>query len=228
MTGFIQTNPTADAYWRSVILFGKNSASNKFALGKSLLEIADQDKIFASLEELAEPYARNLGDHLQICDRQGPSPSSRFLEACRKFSRGEIAKDELLAQTARLGFANVNQAEIPVRIFVDERGTRGGINLTLHRRNEYLIGSHHPLREALMTQIGRTEPDRRSFLQEMESFAMHRGADVNPTRTPRSPHERGRPHGGDRGHKDRKGLRSHGGPGAGTCGGLQRHALVPG
>jgi CRISPR/Cas system Type II protein with McrA/HNH and RuvC-like nuclease domain len=42
----------------------------------------------------------------------------------------------------------------------------------LHRRNEYLIGSHHPLRETLMTQTGRTESERRSFLQEMESFAM--------------------------------------------------------
>jgi 2-polyprenyl-3-methyl-5-hydroxy-6-metoxy-1,4-benzoquinol methylase len=42
----------------------------------------------------------------------------------------------------------------------------------LHCRNEYLIGSHHPLRETLMTQTGRTEAERRGFLQEMESFAM--------------------------------------------------------
>ncbi len=323
---FVQTNPTKDAYWRSIILFGKNSASYKFALGKSLLEAADQEKTFVSLEELAEPYARNLVDHLQKSDRQGTSASSRFLEVCRNFSRGEIAKDELVSQTARVGFANVidafhnvNQVEIPVRFFVDERATRGGINLTdellalkedfqygnlnqevearwrlvetawsldisphllvakydpsadgiyvessgarrinvtscrdalngyqkgkcfycssdisveagheelcdvdhffphilrrflapdkvnldgvwnlvlscwrcnrgkqgksarvpairflekLHRRNEYLIGSHHPLRETLMTQTGRMEAERRSFLQEMESFAM--------------------------------------------------------
>ena len=42
----------------------------------------------------------------------------------------------------------------------------------LHRRNEYLIASHHPLRETLMTQTGRTESERRGFLQEMESFAI--------------------------------------------------------
>lgn len=326
MPNFVETNPTTDAYWRSVILFGKNSASYKFALGKALLEAADQGKTFVTLEELAEPYARNLIDHLQKSDRQGTSPSSRFLEACRKFSRGEMAKDELLTQTARLGFANVidafhkvNQAEIPVRFFVDERTPRGGINLTdellalredlqygnlnqevearwrlvetawsldvsprllvarydpsadgifvessgarrtnvtscrdalngyqkgrcfycsvdisveaghedlcdvdhffphtlggflpadkvnldgvwnlvlscrrcnrgkqgksarvpairflerLHRRNEYLIGSHHPLRETLMTQSGRAEAERRSFLQEIESIGM--------------------------------------------------------
>jgi hypothetical protein len=36
----------------------------------------------------------------------------------------------------------------------------------LHRRNSYLIDSHHPLRETLMLQTGRTEGERRSFLQK--------------------------------------------------------------
>ena len=35
----------------------------------------------------------------------------------------------------------------------------------LHRRNEFLIASHHPLRETLMAQTGLTEPDRASCLQ---------------------------------------------------------------
>lgn len=35
----------------------------------------------------------------------------------------------------------------------------------LNRRNEYLIKSHHPLRETLMLQTGLTEDSRRSFLQ---------------------------------------------------------------
>ena len=34
----------------------------------------------------------------------------------------------------------------------------------LHLRNEYYIGSHHPLRETLIKQTGSTEPDRRSFI----------------------------------------------------------------
>ncbi len=174
MAGFIQTSPTTDAYWRSVILFGKNSASYKFALGKSLLEVADQDKTFVSLEELAGPYARNLVDRLQKSDRQGTSPSSRFLEVCRKFSRGEIAKDELPVQTARLGFANVvdafhnvNQAEIPVRFFVDERGTRGGINLTddshadlPDRRYQALAGSGSLVEEAARHKRSLVPPPR--------------------------------------------------------------------
>jgi hypothetical protein len=36
----------------------------------------------------------------------------------------------------------------------------------LHRRNEFLINSHHPLRETLIAKTGAKEPRRRSFLQE--------------------------------------------------------------
>jgi len=37
----------------------------------------------------------------------------------------------------------------------------------LYRRNEYLIKSHHPLRETLIMQTGMKEPARRSFLQDV-------------------------------------------------------------
>lgn len=36
--------------------------------------------------------------------------------------------------------------------------------LLLHKRNEYLIGSDHPLKETLINQTGRTENQRRNFL----------------------------------------------------------------
>jgi 5-methylcytosine-specific restriction endonuclease McrA len=41
----------------------------------------------------------------------------------------------------------------------------------LSHRNEYLIGSHHPLRETLMIQTGSTEMERRSFLNDMHNRA---------------------------------------------------------
>ncbi|TLM60378.1 MAG: HNH endonuclease [Deltaproteobacteria bacterium] len=41
----------------------------------------------------------------------------------------------------------------------------------LNRRNEYLIKSHHPLRETLMLQTGITETDRRSYLQSAYTCA---------------------------------------------------------
>ena len=41
----------------------------------------------------------------------------------------------------------------------------------LYHRNEYLIKSHHPLRETLIVQTGLTEPTRRSFLQDVYNCA---------------------------------------------------------
>jgi hypothetical protein len=137
MSEFIRTNPTLDAFWRAVILFGRNVASYKFALAKSLLELADQEKTFVSLEELSEPFSRHIADHLKKADRQGTFASSRFLDACRSFNEGEITQGQLLEQTTRLGFNNVidafhivNQGEIPKRFFVDDRKSRKGITLT--------------------------------------------------------------------------------------------------
>jgi len=43
----------------------------------------------------------------------------------------------------------------------------------LHRRNSYLIDSHHPLRDSLIMQTGRTEKQRRNFLQEVHNRAIN-------------------------------------------------------
>jgi hypothetical protein len=42
VTAFTETTPTLENFWRSIILFGRNVASYKFALGKSLLELGTQ------------------------------------------------------------------------------------------------------------------------------------------------------------------------------------------
>jgi hypothetical protein len=39
---FIETRPSLDSCWRSIILFGRNVASYKFALGRSLLDLASE------------------------------------------------------------------------------------------------------------------------------------------------------------------------------------------
>jgi hypothetical protein len=322
VTDFHVAEPGPDACWRSTILFGINTASYKFALAHTLLELAPSQPDAVRLEDLALPYARRICAHLAQADRQATSPSSRFLAACRSFNHGETTEDQLCAATVRLGFNNVidafhvvNGADVPVRFFVDERRTGTGIRPTnelyrmtdqmgcadleretearwrlvetawelalpryavaveyeqpsgllfvrrgrrvnvticrdalngyqrgrcfhcggslslspgnaeladvdhlfpwsltafgsmpapvdgvwnlvlacrdcnrgadgkfarapaeisvgrLHRRNEYLIGSHHPLRETLMAQTGRTEAERRSLLRRCRQFA---------------------------------------------------------
>ena len=43
----------------------------------------------------------------------------------------------------------------------------------LHKRNEFLISSHHPLRETLMKQTGKTTEERINFLKEMDKLAIN-------------------------------------------------------
>src|SRR5262249_42892566 len=120
-----------------LILFGRNVASYKFALGKALLELRAAPGDLIKLDDLAVPFARNICEHLQKAPKQGTSQSSRFLEGCRKRNSGEIDEQELRSITGALGFNNVidafhrlGPAEIPKKFFVDERGTNKGIRLT--------------------------------------------------------------------------------------------------
>ena len=57
MTAFTDTSPDLETYWRSIILFGRNVASYKFALAKSLIEIGGREHELIKLEDLAEPFS---------------------------------------------------------------------------------------------------------------------------------------------------------------------------
>jgi hypothetical protein len=116
--------PTLDNHWRSIILFGRNVASYKFALAKSLLELAGSGKTDVSIDELAVPFSKHITDHLKKSDKQGTSSSSKFLAGCREFNNGKLSESELIELTARFGFVNVidafhvvNNSEIPIRFF---------------------------------------------------------------------------------------------------------------
>jgi hypothetical protein len=56
MSSFLPTQPTNEDYWRGIILLGRNVATYKLALAKSLLELAATGKTFVKLEDLAVPY----------------------------------------------------------------------------------------------------------------------------------------------------------------------------
>lgn len=74
---FMETAPSLESYWRAIILFGRNVASYKFALAKSLLDIQESS---IALEDLARPYAAHICEHLKKEDKQCTSQSSKFLE----------------------------------------------------------------------------------------------------------------------------------------------------
>src|SRR5262249_2422468 len=106
--------------------------------GKTLLEAAQGGKTFLPLTDLALPFARHIAEHLKLADKQATSPSSQFLDSCRKFNRGELSEEALADMTVRRGFDDVLDAfhvvgkgELGVRFYTDERTTPGkGIRLT--------------------------------------------------------------------------------------------------
>ena len=110
MTDFLAKAPTLDANWRAVVLFGRNVASYKFALAKTLLDLADCSDDRVRLDELARPFSKYLCTHLQTVDKQATSQTSKFLESCRAFNRGELSEERLIADTVRRGFNNVIDA----------------------------------------------------------------------------------------------------------------------
>jgi hypothetical protein len=134
---FIPYRPRAEDFWRGIILFGRNVATYKFALGRALLELRPAAGQLVTLPELAAPFAAHLCAHLRLAEKQGTFQRSRFLDACREANAGELTQPELVEQTVRLGFNNVIDAfhvvgrdEIPQRFFVDERKGGGGIRVT--------------------------------------------------------------------------------------------------
>lgn len=134
MANFIDKSLDNLTYWRSIILFGRNVASYKFALARSLVEIAQNDNDLVPLEDLADPFARHICQHIKDAPVQATSKSSRFLEACKGFNEGSITETQLRDATVRLGFNNVidafhvvNGEDVPTRFFIDERKANSGI-----------------------------------------------------------------------------------------------------
>ena len=86
---FIDKNPTLETYWRSVVLLGKNTASYKFSLAKTLLEVPKKDN-FIAFDDLAVPFAKNISMHLRVNDRQATGIKNQFLDACRNYNSSKI------------------------------------------------------------------------------------------------------------------------------------------
>lgn len=135
---FVSYRPTDVDYLRGIVLFGQNSASYKFALAKSLLDLASGGAEFVSLPDLAIPFSGAVCSHLAKAPRQGTSKSSKFLDACRRFNEGSLTPEELHDTTVRFGFENVidafhvlGKSETPTRFFADERkGKTPGLRMT--------------------------------------------------------------------------------------------------
>ncbi len=84
-TKFQLNDPSLESQWRALILFGKNSATYKFAFAKALLDLVEEQKTKITLAEMAIPFADSIVDHLRKNDKQGNAASSTFLKGCREY-----------------------------------------------------------------------------------------------------------------------------------------------
>jgi hypothetical protein len=103
-------DPSLESQWRSLILFGKNSATYKFAFAKSLIGLINNETTSISLTDLAVPFSHNIVEHLKSNDKQGNSQSSKFLNTCRAFINKDIGIEQLYRDTEKFGFVNVIDA----------------------------------------------------------------------------------------------------------------------
>jgi hypothetical protein len=138
---FLDVEPTVENRWRALVLFGRNSASYKFALGRVLLEWGQKGDELVRLEEIALPYAEAICEHLKASPRQGTAARSKFLDGCRNYNEGKIDAEKLRDITVRDGFVNVIDAfhvlgndKLKQQFFIDERNSAQAIRLTDHLR----------------------------------------------------------------------------------------------
>lgn len=121
---FQEESPSLESYWRSAILFGRNTSTYKFALARSIEDIAREGRTSATLEELAVPYSRHMCEHLAVAPKQATGRPGKFIDSCASFNAGTVGERELVDAAVSTGFAyvldayhNVNGAELPVRFF---------------------------------------------------------------------------------------------------------------
>lgn len=121
---FLRKGTAEESNWRSIVLFGRNVASYKFALAKSLIDLANEGRDSVTLEQLAIPYTRHLCEHLTHSPKQATSRSSRFIDTCKAFNEHDTSEDQLISTAVQLGFNNVldafhvvNQNNLPLRFF---------------------------------------------------------------------------------------------------------------
>ncbi|MGI4848568.1 MAG: HNH endonuclease [Janthinobacterium lividum] len=137
LSQYLSVQPSLENRWRAVILFGRNSASYKFALAHAMLDLQARANDLITLEELAVPFTKHVCRHLAMSPRQGTGTTSKFLESCQNQLEGTIEQSALYDVTVQSGFVNVIDAfhtlggpQSDVRFFVDERRTHKGIRIT--------------------------------------------------------------------------------------------------
>lgn len=133
---FISSAPTVEDCWRGVVLYGRNTASYKFALASALLELNPKSGQLVKLEDLAPSFAKQVARHLIEAPKQITTRDGKFIQACLNFNNDHDL-EKLTVSTVAHGFTNVIDAfhivgSTPVAhsFYVDERQVNKGIRIT--------------------------------------------------------------------------------------------------
>ena len=137
MEQFYKIEPSLNQSWRAINLFGRNTATYKFALAKSLIDLARENKTNVTLYDLSPIFAHHVCVHLRNQEKQITSNKSQFIEACKQFNEGSITNAKLHEITSRIAFTNVidrfhtvGSETIATKFYDDERPSNKQIVLT--------------------------------------------------------------------------------------------------
>lgn len=104
---FIHAAPDDVTYFRSIILFGPNTASYKFAFGRALLDLAQLGRSSVTLPELAPLRVHHILMHLKGGQAQSTMTDGLFLKAGIAHLNGQLDADSLDDLTAKHAFRYV-------------------------------------------------------------------------------------------------------------------------
>ena len=105
---FLPGNESPLGVARQIILFGKNSATYKFALMKTLLEFSPCSEIQYS--EIGQPFLEHLVNHHKICPYQYNRASTQLAKAIDQYLVGQLSWDDLFLVAEKSIYNNVFDA----------------------------------------------------------------------------------------------------------------------
>ena len=132
---FIPPNPTVEECWRGIILYGQNSASYKFALAETLIQLNPKSGQLIKLEDLAPVFGKSIASHISHSPKQGTRPG-KFLQSVEGYNTdGNL--EALVKSTVINGFQdvidafhNIGSTSVLHKFFIDERKVNKGIRIT--------------------------------------------------------------------------------------------------
>lgn len=110
MNQFLHYDESLESQFRAIFLFGRNEATYKFALAKSILELSAGKKSFISLQELSPIFTKHMLEHSNSGKIQTKSKSSRYIQALQLYNQQQITYDQLMHITEHNAFASVIDA----------------------------------------------------------------------------------------------------------------------